>query len=227
MLDEGASAKKSNAAKALGISLADAAFINDNKEEYQKWKDEVAARRANREVLECAPAKDRERRRQKLLERKKVAPSRESVRKMRSVAAYSSSEIDQRGLRDFYRNEDDQKLFCQICLENMPFLKRDRDEYSECVTLLTKSWAEKRHFTLKVMTPINLVLCPTCSSFYREYVHEDHIQQDSLFEELKGGANREITIGCSSVNDQERDRIIHFDPTHLADIRDCLEQENE
>jgi hypothetical protein len=227
ILDEGASAKKTEAAKALGISLADAAFINENKEEYDRWKEEVAARRANLEMLESAPAKDRERRRQKLLDRKAVAPRRESVQELRSVAAYSSNEVDRQSLFKFYRNEEDEKLFCQICLENMPFLKRDGDEYSECVTLLTKTWAEKRHITLKVMTPLNLILCPTCSSFYREYVHEDHDQQDALFEEVTEGTNGEITIGCSHVNDQERDRIVHFDPTHIADIRDCLEQEDE
>ena len=227
VLDEGASAKKTEAAKALGISLADAAFINENKEEYDKWKEEVAARRANREMLESGPAKDRERRRQKLLERKAVAPIRESVQKLRSVPAFPRNEIDRESLLRFYRNEEDEKLFCQICLENMPFLKRDGDEYSECVTLLTKTWAETRHTTLKVMTPLNLILCPTCSSFYREYVHEDHDQQDALFEEVIEGTNAEMTIGCSNVNDQERDRIIHFDPTHLADIRDLLGEEDE
>ncbi len=45
--------------------------------------------------------------------------------------------------------------------------------------------------------------------------------------ELIGGTDGEITIRCSNVNDQEPDRIIHFDPTHLADIRDCLGQEDE
>jgi hypothetical protein len=227
ILDEGASAKKTEAARALGISLADAAFINENKEEYEKWKEDVAARRVNREVLEAAPAKDRERRRQKLLERKAAAPRRESVQKLRSVAAHSSGDIDRQSLFKFYRNEEDEKLFCQICLENMPFLKRDGDEYSECVTLLTKPWAEKHNITLKVMTSLNLILCPTCSSFYREYVHEDHDQQNALFEEVTGSATGEVTIVCSNVNHQERDRIIHFDPTHLADIRDCLEQEDE
>ena len=144
ILDEGASAKKGEAAKALGSSPADAAFINENKEEYDKWKEEVAARRANREMLESSPAKDRERRRQKLLERKAIAPIRESVPKVRSVPAYARSEIDRETLLRFYRNDEDEKLFCQICLENMPFLKRDGDEYSECVTLLTKDWAEQR-----------------------------------------------------------------------------------
>ena len=227
VLDEGASAKKTEAAKALGISLADAAFINEHKEEYDKWKEEVAARRAHRELLEGAPAKDRERRRQKLLERKAIAPRRDTVQKLRSVATYPASEIDRESLFRFYRNEEDERLFCQICLENMPFLKRDGDEYSECVTLLTKDWAEKREVTLKVMTPLNLILCPTCSCFYQEYVWKDHEQQDALFEEVIGGTNGEITIGCSNVNDQERDRIIHFDPTHLADIRDLLGQEVE
>src|SRR5262249_7326838 len=161
----------------------DAAFINENKEEYDKWKTEILARRANLEQLASAPERNRERRRQKLLERKLVAPRRESVQRLRSVASYSSGEIDRESLFHFYRTEDDEKLFCQICLQNMPFEKRDGNEYSECVTLLTKTWAEERNVTLKVMTPLNLILCPTCGSFYREYVHGDPEQQDALFKD--------------------------------------------
>ncbi|MFN9246311.1 MAG: hypothetical protein ACK6DS_04465, partial [Planctomycetota bacterium] len=227
ILDEGASAKKTEAAKALGISLSDAAFINENKEEYDQWKAEVVGRRANKEFLENVPAKDRERRRQKLLERKAVAPRRESVKKLRAVPAYSNGEVDRESLYKLYRSDEDERLFCQICLGNMPFQKKDGDDYSECVTLLTKSWAEKRDITLKVMTPLHLILCPVCSSIYKEYVHEDHAQQDALFEEIMNGSDVEVTIGCSEVNEQESDRVVHFDPTHLADIRDCLEQVDE
>ena len=88
------------------------------------------------------------------------------------MPAYARSEIDRETLLRFYRNDEDEKLFCQICLENMPFLKRDGDEYSECVTLLTKDWAEQRGITLKVITALNLILCPTCSRFYQEYVRK-------------------------------------------------------
>jgi len=227
ILDEGASAKKTNAARALGISLADAAFINEHKEEYEQWKQAVAARRANQHILDSAPAKERERRRQKLLERKSNAPERSSTKKLRSVPSYSSNEIDRESLFAFYRNEEDERLFCQMCLGNMPFLKRNGDEYSECVTLLTKPWMDKREGTLKVITPLNLVLCPVCSSFYKEYVHEDPEQQNAIFDEITTSGGREITIGCSNVNDQEQDRVVHFDPTHIADIRDCLPQKEE
>jgi hypothetical protein len=227
ILDEGASAKKAEAAKALGISLLDAAFIHENKEEYDQWKAEVVGRRANKEFLESVPAKDRERRRQKLLERKAVAPRRESVKKLRSVPAYSSGEVDRESLYKLYRSDEGERLFCQICLGNMPFQKKDGADYSECVTLLTKSWAEQRDFTLKVMTPLHLILCPVCSSIYKEYVHEDHVQQDALFEEIMNGRDVEFTISCSEVNEQESDRVVHFDPSHWADIRDCLEQDDE
>jgi hypothetical protein len=178
-------------------------------------------------LLENAPETNRDRRRQKLLERKAAAPPRESVTKPRSVAAYSSAEVDRESLLKFYRSDDDGRLFCQMCLEAMPFQKRDGDEYSECVTLLTKTWAERRNVTLKVMTPLNLILCPTCSSFYQEYVHDDPAQQDSVFETLTDGDDGELVIRCSRVNEQECDRIVHFDPTHLADIRDCLVLEPE
>ena len=163
-----------------------------------------------------------DRRRQKLQERKELAPARESVRKTRSVPSYSSTEIDPESLFRFYRSEEDEKLFCQICLGDMPFQKRDGDEYSECVTLLTKTWAAGRNLSLKVMTPLNLILCPTCSSFYKEYVHKDLGLQDALFEEVSNGHDREVVIRCSNLNDHEPDRKIHFDPTHWSDIRVCL-----
>jgi hypothetical protein len=220
-LGRGASTTRIEAAKALGITPEVAAFVKEHTAEIEKLMEDIAARRANRASLDNARERDRERRRRKLLERKAVAPVRTTVKKMRSVPAYPAGEIDVESLCEYYREEG--RLFCQICLGTMPFQQRRGGEYSECETLLTKAWAKNRDVTLKVMTPLNLVLCPTCGSFYREYVHKDHKLQDALFECLTNRTADEVTIRCSAVNDQEPDRVIHFDPTHLADIRDLLE----
>jgi hypothetical protein len=227
LLDDEVSATKAGAAITLGITRDEADFISEHRSDFERWRREFEARRANRELLDNIPDKDRERRRQKLLERKAIAPIKATAKKLRSVAAYSASEIDAESLFKFYRNDEDGRLFCQICLGTMPFQKRDRSEYSECVTLLTKPWADARRFPLKVMTALNLVLCPVCSSLYKEYVHKDHDVQGTVFNEITNGSVGEVTIACARVNSQERNRTIHFDPTHLADIRDLLKEAHD
>lgn len=213
-------------ASKLGINPEQAEFVRQHKDEFEEWRSSVEKKAANRDAIANAVSRTSERRRQKLKERNKVASSRESALKMRSVPAYSSAEIDLHSLLGFYRN-DDEKLICQICLECMPFVKRDGDEYFECVTLLTKSWADERQITLKVTTPPNLILCPVCSCFYREYVHKDLGLQNELYEAVMRGADYKVTIGCSRVNGHEQDRVLHFNPTHLSDIRECLEQADQ
>lgn len=221
---------KRNLASQLGINLEDADFIREFRAAFDQFKTDVATRQANKDQLENSPEKNRERRRKKLQERRAVAPERKSVRKLRSVAGYSTTDVDEKSLISFYHNEDD-SVFCQICLDCMPFKKRDGGDYCECTTLWTESWAKSKGIKLKVMTPLNLILCPICSSFFNEYVHKDHSfsLQEDLFHEITGNADgtAEITLCCSRINDQEPDRVIHFDPTHLADIRDCMEQEDE
>ncbi len=131
VLDEGASAKKTEAAKALGISLADAAFID---EEYDKWKEGVATRKTNRELLESAQKRT-----------VSVAaetyseggwPGRDPSRKPDQIRCVP---FQRDRPRKSLRNKEDDKLFCQICLENMPFLKRDGDECRESVTAWPRS----------------------------------------------------------------------------------------
>lgn len=211
----------------LGIDLDEAEFVRDHREQFAQWRRGMEERAENREALLTRTATMSERRNVKLEERRDSAPARESVLAIRSVAAYSDSEMDAESLYKWYRRGDDDKLVCQMCLGRMPFEKKDGDEYSECVTLLTKPWADARKITLKVMTPLNIILCPTCSSLYKEYVHKDVGLQNEIFGQITDGRSGEVTIPCSTLNKNESDRIIHFDPTHLADIRVCLRSDGE
>ena len=226
LLEAAIPTEKEDAAKVLGINATDVSLIQKHRDEFEEWKQSVAARQANRETLETSRSRNRDRRREKLKERKKNAPVRKSVARMRATPAYSSSEVDEESLRRFYRDEDEQ-LFCQICLDSMPFAKRDGTEFNECVTLLTKTWAENNSIELTVMTPLNLILCPVCSEIYKEYVHKDFDLQDIVFSDLTSGTSDEVIVRCSEINSSEADRRIHFDPTHLADIRDCLDVDGE
>lgn len=74
ILSEGASVKRIQAARTLGITPADAAFMNDHKEEYERWKAEIEARSKNRDQVANAPVKDRVGRDEKLGDRIEAAP---------------------------------------------------------------------------------------------------------------------------------------------------------
>ena len=210
----------------LGIDLDQAEFVRTHMDEFEQWRRMLELRDENSIAIATAVSKTCERRRQKLHERQQHAPLRLSAPSLRSVPAYSSNEIDPRSLYTFYRNDEDGRLFCQICLHLMPFQKRDGEDYSECVSILTKPWADSRTVVLKVLTPLNLILCPACSCFYREYVHKDFLNQDAIYEALKNGPGLELSIRSSRVNERESDRTVHFDPTHFDDIHFCLESCN-
>lgn len=221
-LDEGTSAKKKGAANVLGISAATVEFIRNYPDEIEKLRQLVESRESHKGFVNTSPFGNRERRKQKLRERRQSAPTKESEKKLRSVPAYSSTEIDRQRLFDFYRDDDEQELFCQICLDPMPFLRNNGEECGECVDILTQRWAEQSGFDLRVMTPLNVVLCPVCSELYRDYVHNDIEKQDALFECLISGEDTEFKVCDQEVRRDGRDTTLRFNRKHLGDIRDCL-----
>jgi hypothetical protein len=224
-LDEGASAKKENAADVLGISAATVDFIRNYPDEVEKLRQLIESRESHREFVDTSDAGNRERRRQKLKERRQSAPTKESVKKLRSVPAYSSTEIDRQRLFDFYRDEDEDVLFCQMCLDPMPFVRNNGEDCGECVDVFTERWAEQTGYDLRVLTSLKFVLCPVCSEIYRDYVHKDTDKQTALFEQLSNGAISDFEVCGSNVRRDHKDRTLHFNQTHLGDIRDCLDTE--
>ncbi len=208
-------------AKTLGIEVEDVELIKDHQEDFEHWIREMQRRKSVKIHLERKVSKNRERRDQKLKERREQAPVKESVVKPRMVAAYSSEEISRQHLYDFYCNEDGE-VFCQMCCHFMPFLKRNGDQYIECVSLFTKSWADKSGYALKVMSSLNIVLCPVCSEVYREYMHNDLDKQSMLYEYFNNGADGDFTVCDREVRKDLKLGTLCFDQTHLEDIRVCL-----
>lgn len=209
-------------ANTLGIRLDDADFIRQYRDAFDHFRQELIQRITRGASLESSSSGNRERRRKKLRERQEHAPTKESEKKLRSVPSYSSSEIDRQSLLAFYHDDDDDVTVCQMCLDGMPFTRRNGEECAECVDLLTKAWADATGRELKVMTALNLVLCPVCSEIYRDYVHKDVEKQSALFQHFVSGEDASFEVCNGDVRKDRSSCVLHFNQTHLLDIRDCL-----
>ncbi len=212
------------AAMKLGVPAEAIELIKSNPQEFKRWMSDVQNRIARQTLIDDSESRNRERRRLKLIERKRTAPVRESVQRLRSVQAYSKSEIDRKALLAYYYDEEHESCYCQICLDLMPFVKRSGEECAECVSLFTEKWAELQGIKLKVMTQLYCVLCPVCSEIYRDYVHKDTSKQDELLSYLQKDSESDFLVCGSEVRRDGKKCILHMDATHLGDIRDCLSE---
>jgi hypothetical protein len=226
-LDEGRSSKLQTAAEALEMPLDIAEFVRTHLEDVKKLRELIESRESHEEVIDSSDSRNRERRRQKLKERREQAPIKESVKKLRSVPKYARSEVDRQSLFAFYHDDDDDVLFCQMCCDPMPFVKRNGEESVECVDLFSKKWAAATGFDLKVMTSLKLVLCPVCSEIYRDYVFEDIDKETALFDHLCNGHDEDFVVCGSDVRRDNKGRTLRFNRTHLGDIQDCLDLDED
>lgn len=210
-------------AKILGIPIAIVEAYRESPAEFQEWIESRANRKANKDRTQNSPARNRDRRRRVLKERWKVAPPRTTIKKPRSVPQYSRNEIDREGLFSFYR-DDDQKIYCQVCFGLMPFSARRGREYADVVSLFTKQWGELQDFELKVITPLNAVLCPECGGLYREHVQKDKERQTALYDHFLAETEEPFLICSGSLTANGQDRFLYFDRTHFNGILACLSE---
>jgi len=82
-----------------------------------------------------------------------------SETKERKVRGYSPKNTKQY-LQDIYTN-DDKKLVCQICKEEMPFKKKNEEYYFEAIEIFSKTDIIDRE-----MEQPYLALCPECAAKY-------------------------------------------------------------
>jgi hypothetical protein len=184
-------------------------------------------RAARRQAIEEPSLQNRERRQIKLRERREQAPTKGSVMRLRTVSGNSRSEVNRQALFDFYIDDEEDVVFCQMCLDPMPFVKRNGEDGGECVDLFTQAWAGESGLELKFLTSLKLVLCPVCSEVYRDYVHKDTAKQSALHEHLTNGGEGNFAVCDTAVRRDQKSHVLHFNQTHLADIRICLEQDDE
>lgn len=196
----------------------------DSAEELEKWKrlkdcgispDEIFVQyMLHRHISppeESVP--NPERRRKLVLENMANAPSKESVKRERSIQT-GVSEITAQArayLRAKYRNSEEQ-LFCQCCHEEMPFRLPSGDHYFEavqCVRGLDVHHNQNR-----------LALCPTCAAMY-QYAREtddaelrrrivDHPADDQA-------PSVEIPVRLAG-----REHTLHFVASHWIDLNTVL-----
>ena len=159
---------KNTLAEQLGINLEDAEFITQHREDLSSFGNPCFSEPYTRSRLMRRSIRDRERRRKKLNRTKGPAPTKTSVMKLRSVPSLFLVRNRPQALFDFYLDADDDVLFCQMCLDPMPFIRRNGEECGECVDLFTQGLAEAVGYDLKVLTSLHLVLCPVCSEIYRD-----------------------------------------------------------
>jgi hypothetical protein len=125
-------------------------------------------------------------------------------------------------LRNYYSR--DGHLYCQMRhvdesdLHRMPFRKKDGEEWWVRIELLNGKWAQNLAYELPEYKSLFVVLCPNCAALYTEFVRNLDAQQDELFKWFATTNETEFLIKCS-LNGRQADRVLHFDPKHLSDIR--------
>lgn len=231
LLDEGASSKKTEAAKALGISLADAAFINENKEEYRKWKAEVVALRVPDSNSEerfidwlAVQSGATDRRTQKILKASSEADRRRSEyrQRMQRVNQIPTEEV-LLYLRNYYSR--DGRFRCQMMTEvdsdlhEMPFWKSTEQMYSGKEELFNRQMAQLLPYALPESNELNLFLCPNCAAIYTKFIAAKPEKQLRLFEWVRfNDYGTTFSLDCS-LSGKQPNRFLHFHPKHLDDIR--------
>lgn len=145
----------------------------------------------------------------------------EMVWRSQRVNRVSKAEVEHY-LRDFYSRGG--RLYCQMRhadapdLHRMPFRKKNGKDYCVCVELLNGKWAQHLTYTLPEYKRLFIALCPNCAALYGEFVRTLDRQQDELFEWFAKNTSATFPIKCS-LGGAQADRVLHFDPKHIADIR--------
>ena len=130
----------------------------------------------------------------------------------RSVRTSSPSIDPKIMLRDEYTNEDG-KMVCQICKDEMPFKGRDGKHYFESVEVFCiNNEVEQNH----------LALCPLCAAKYKEFVKRDEKVWKEFTNAFYGSDDCEIPL---LLGDEETS--IRFTELHMHDLKTILLQDSQ
>jgi hypothetical protein len=153
-----------------------------------------------------------ERRRQGVLERSENAPSRESVKRERSILPGANAEMAEAKayLRAKYKNAD-AELVCQCCHTEMPF-KVNGEHYFEAVQCIR---GLKRHLFQN-----RLALCPTCAAMYLYARSTDDGEVRRLV--LETNVAHTASYAEMTVTLAEREFRLRFVGTHWFDLKTIL-----
>ena len=199
-------------AKSIGVDdPSDLQYLRDNYEDFRKWRKNREKKEEKQQAFPQHEVHNPDRRRQKIREQVREAPSKQYNTEERSVRTSRNSgkqDIDIY-LRDLYTNEDG-IMVCQICKKAMPFKRRDGRYYFERVEA----------FKIPVEHEANyLALCPVCAAMYTEFIKNDPEAWDNLKKSFKETDDLEISLRLGEV-----DTSIRFVESHRFDLRTVLEE---
>ena len=126
-------------AKKLNVDLRDIEFLNQHPEEFQKWKENINTPNKNKPEFPAKSSDNPERRKEKTIEKLDNDPFIEYESKQRIVRTSKDSIDSSTWLYNLYTN-DDGRMVCQICQDEMPFKKRNGKYYFETVEIFGKKF---------------------------------------------------------------------------------------
>ena len=138
-------------------------------------------------------------------------PAREYEQRVRSVLVNAATAYTRVWLKVMYTNDDD-RMICQMCEEEMPFKKRDGEYYFEAVEALTNE-----HFTT-VHEGQFLALCPECAAKYKEFVKRNPETVNDVKNQLLLADNCQVSLRLG-----ENEANLRFVEKHWRDIKQILE----
>jgi len=165
-----------------------------------------------------------ERRQSKIREGSREAPRRTAEARLRMQRSHQVSRDDVFNyLRSLYSL--DGVLFCQMRSEHesdlhaMPFHKKSGEMYCGKEELFNREMTQQLSSTLPEDVRLYLFLCPNCAAIFTEFIATRADEQRRLLSWLVSvETNPTFNVDCSLRNTQPN-RMIHFHPKHLDDIR--------
>jgi len=115
-------------------------------------------------------------------------------------------------LRSQYTNDSEQ-MVCQICKQEMPFKKLDREYYFEKVEIFDRNILPKEHEAQF------LALCPLCAAMYKELIKRDKNAMVRLKDDLMIADDPELPIKLGDIK-----ASVRFVETHFNDLKVILRE---
>jgi hypothetical protein len=154
-----------------------------------------------------------ERRMERLIAELEEMPIKGYEQRSRSIRVSATTIDPSTSLKNQYTN-DDGRMVCQICHDEMPFKKRNNEYYFEAVEVLPKAYLAKEHEAQY------LALCPLCAAMYKEFVKYDGEAATTLWQELVTSYEPAVPIQLGSQR-----ATVRFVSTHYQDLKTILRQE--
>lgn len=159
-----------------------------------------------------------ERRKERVSDRYNESEDVTYANKSRNVRVSSSVTDKKEWLKGLYTN-DDGKMVCQMCEEEMPFRLRDSGEYYfEAVQIADGTFKHEDH-------TVYLALCPLCAAKYQQLLKRDIDSQEHFINAISSAENAENAIPINLGG--EENGSIKFVGIHLCDLQTILKEHRQ